>query len=144
MNVVHHVITIAIISVVLSIGVSAEAATNIIFATEISTPFFMFRWFLREAQMKQTLLYHINDFIFFGLYMTFRVFIGTWYVWNVIIYPDCPPLVVELSLLAISAVSWAWVPSLCKMFFYKIKKMTSSTDVQSGTSQVETKVPSIV
>ncbi|PIK33874.1 putative transmembrane protein, partial [Apostichopus japonicus] len=142
-NIIHHIITILIHCLALFSGVCAEIGTNVLFGTEISTPLLLARWFMREKEMKNHILYHINDFVFVVLFLTFRLGIGTWYIWTLLTDPKCPPMTVtKLFLLSIYLISLGFAVSLCRMVYFKIKKLSRPTVeyIHHGDEKVSTAV----
>lgn len=125
---IHHIITIIIHCIVLWSGACAEIGTNVLFATEISTPLASLRWFMREKQMKTHILYHINDFALAAIFLIFRLGIGSWYMWTLLTGPSCPLAVAKVFLCGIYLISVGFAITIIIMLYYKIKKLTHPAD----------------
>ncbi len=85
--IVHHIFTIAAVTVVLYVKEGGAEACAVLFGTEISTPLLILRWYMRDAKYNGACFF-VVEAVFAAIFIFMRLILGTFYAYHGLFHPN--------------------------------------------------------
>jgi len=139
---VHHWFSLVYLTWGLCWRLSGAEIAGVIFGSEITNPLLQLRWMLKKSGNYETPLGQINDLLFASIFISFRVGVGSYFLYCVLSHPR-PVAAVKVGgvvFYAISAIFSFQVMSFAKRKIAAWRR--TSTLHPSSTSTTSTSSPS--
>ena len=120
----HHIVTVIGLSTTLYLGRSGAEVCAVIFGTEITSPLLLLRWFLRDSRCSDVYVLPM-ELLFMNTFVLFRIFIGTYLIYDGILHPAIH-ISMKIGVLALYAVSWAFLINIVQVALYHFSKVFRS------------------
>lgn len=122
----HHLASIFAMCYITILGRSGPEAIGGLCSMEVTNPLLQARWFLKHHNQKNTYLYWIVEYLFFGMFISVRLVYGSFLLHSVLT-SELSNIVVKLSTISLYLISLAFMYNIVSIVLYRVRRKPQRT-----------------